>query len=96
MRVIAGRAKHLPLKAPAGRVTRPILDRVKVDLFNILGQGFDGCDVLDLYCGAGSLGIETISAPVTMAMGPGLPELRFVCFRGPDDEVVELIEQPAP
>jgi catechol 2,3-dioxygenase-like lactoylglutathione lyase family enzyme len=38
--------------------------------------------------------IETISAPVSMAMGPGLPTLRFVCFRGPDGEVVELIERP--
>jgi hypothetical protein len=38
--------------------------------------------------------IATISAPVDMAMGPGLPNLRFVCFRGPDHEVVELIEQP--
>ena len=27
--------------------------------------------------------------------GPGLPELRFVCFRGPDGEVIELIEQPS-
>jgi catechol 2,3-dioxygenase-like lactoylglutathione lyase family enzyme len=42
------------------------------------------------------LDLETISAPVEMAMGPGLPTLRFVCFRGPDDEVVELIEQPTP
>jgi catechol 2,3-dioxygenase-like lactoylglutathione lyase family enzyme len=40
--------------------------------------------------------IDTISAPVAMAMGPGLPTLRFVCFRGPDGEVLELIEQPAP
>lgn len=39
--------------------------------------------------------IETISAPVSMAMGPGLPTLRFVCFRGPDAEVLELIEQPS-
>ena len=39
---------------------------------------------------------DTISAPVTMAMGPNLPTLRFVCFHGPDDEVLELIEQPAP
>ena len=30
-----------------------------------------------------------------MAMGPGLPELRFLCFAGPDGEVLELIEQPA-
>ena len=29
-----------------------------------------------------------------MSMGPGLPELRFVCFRGPDHEVIELIEEP--
>jgi len=39
-------------------------------------------------------GIATISAPVSMEMGAGLPELRFVCFRGPDGEVIELIEQP--
>jgi len=40
------------------------------------------------------LGIETISPPVAMAMGAGLPVLRFVCFAGPDREVLELIEQP--
>jgi catechol 2,3-dioxygenase-like lactoylglutathione lyase family enzyme len=39
--------------------------------------------------------IPTISAPVSMAMGPGLPELRFVCFRGPDAEVTEFIQQPS-
>ena len=36
--------------------------------------------------------VELISAPQSMAMGPGIPELRFVCLRGPDDEVIELIE----
>jgi len=40
-------------------------------------------------------GIEPMSDPQAMAMGPGLPELRFVCFRGPDSEVIELIEQPS-
>ncbi len=39
-------------------------------------------------------GIALISRPVAMSMGPGLPELRFVCFRGPDHEVIELIESP--
>jgi len=39
--------------------------------------------------------VELISAPQSMAMGAGLPELRFVCFRGPDHEVIELIQQPA-
>jgi catechol 2,3-dioxygenase-like lactoylglutathione lyase family enzyme len=41
-------------------------------------------------------GIALLSEPQSMAMGPGLPELRFVCLRGPDDEVIELIEQPPP
>ena len=40
-------------------------------------------------------GTTLISDPQSMAMGPGLPELRFVCFRGPDAEVIELIESPA-
>ena len=39
--------------------------------------------------------VELVSEPQSMSMGAGLPELRFVCFRGPDDEVIELIEQPA-
>jgi catechol 2,3-dioxygenase-like lactoylglutathione lyase family enzyme len=42
------------------------------------------------------LGIALLSAPVAMAMGPGLPELRFVCFPGPDGEILELIERPDP
>ncbi|HTD51011.1 MAG TPA: VOC family protein [Acidimicrobiia bacterium] len=40
-------------------------------------------------------GIELLSDPQSMSMGAGLPELRFVCFRGPDNEVIELIEQPS-
>ena len=39
-------------------------------------------------------GIEPRSDPQSMSMGPGLPELRFVCFPGPDDEVIELIQLP--
>ena len=40
-------------------------------------------------------GIALISDAQSMSMGPGLPELRFVCFRGPDHEVIELIEEPS-
>jgi catechol 2,3-dioxygenase-like lactoylglutathione lyase family enzyme len=50
---------------------------------------------LDERCAAiRAAGIALLSAPVTMAMGAGLPELRFVCVRGPDGEVLELIERP--
>jgi len=53
-------------------------------------------DIDAAFAELGRLGITPFSAPTTMAMGPGLPELRFVCFAGPDGEVLELIEQPGP
>ena len=40
------------------------------------------------------LGVERLSDPVTMSMGDQLPPLRFLCCRGPDHEILELIEQP--
>ena len=36
MRVIAGTARSLPLKAPEGLDTRPTTDRIKETLFNML------------------------------------------------------------
>lgn len=39
-------------------------------------------------------GVELLSDPQAMSMGPGVPDLRFVCCRGPDHEVIELIESP--
>src|SRR4051812_30883092 len=64
MRVIAGSARGRPLKAPEGLGTRPMTDRIKESLFNILSSmGFpqDGDRILDLYAGTGSLGIEALS-----------------------------------
>ncbi len=64
---------------------------------NALGMWRTAFLVADLDAAVAELArlhIETISAPVSMEMGPGLPTLRFVCFRGPNAEVIELIEQP--
>lgn len=61
MRIIAGSAKGRALVAPAGQDTRPTGDRVKETLFNVLGQWLEGERVLDLYAGAGSLGLEALS-----------------------------------
>lgn len=61
MRVIAGEARSLPLKAPQGQDTRPTTDRIKETLFNIL-QTRIPCNVfIDLCSGSGSIGIEAIS-----------------------------------
>ena len=68
MRVIAGSAKGRKLKSPRGPGTRPILDRVKVALFDILGSLVVGADFLDLFAGTGSVGIEALSRGATRAV----------------------------
>lgn len=60
MRVIAGSARGIRL-APVPPGVRPTADRVRESLFNSLGQLFAGGEVLDLYAGTGSLGIEALS-----------------------------------
>ncbi|CAG0944525.1 Ribosomal RNA small subunit methyltransferase D [Anaerolineae bacterium] len=60
MRVISGTAKGRTLKSP-GEATRPITDRVKTSLFNILAAHVRDANVLDLFAGAGSVGIEALS-----------------------------------
>ncbi len=67
MRIVAGRLRGSILDAPPGQTTRPITDRVKESLFSILGHRFGTLgdlppfDVLDLFAGSGSLGIESLS-----------------------------------
>jgi 16S rRNA (guanine966-N2)-methyltransferase len=61
MRVIGGSAKGRPLKSVPGDSTRPILDRVKTPLFDILRPTLAGSSVLDLFGGTGAVGIEALS-----------------------------------
>lgn len=61
MRVIAGKAKGIPLKAVPGVQTRPTADKVKESVFNIIGPFFDGGTAIDLFAGSGGLGIEALS-----------------------------------
>lgn len=60
-RIISGKAKGMRLVAVPGDTTRPITDRVKEALFNILGQDIVGSIFLDLFAGTGSVGIEALS-----------------------------------
>ena len=61
MRVISGKAKGRKLKRVPGDSTRPIMDRVKENLFNILGDFVPGSRWLDLFAGTGQVGIEALS-----------------------------------
>ncbi len=61
MRVIAGKAKGRKLRTVPGEGVRPITDRVKESLFNIIGADIAGSVFLDLFAGTGSVGIEALS-----------------------------------
>ena len=67
MRVIAGTARSLPLKAPEGIDTRPTTDRIKETLFNILQARLPGCVFVDVFSGSGGIGIEAISRGASKA-----------------------------
>jgi len=61
VRVIAGEAKGRRLVVPAGGGTRAATDRIRETLFAILEPRLPGAAVLDLFAGAGTLGIEALS-----------------------------------
>lgn len=63
MRIISGTAGGRRIAAPDGRGTRPITDRAKEGIFNMLLSIVDLEDatVLDLYAGSGSFGLECLS-----------------------------------
>jgi 16S rRNA (guanine966-N2)-methyltransferase len=67
VRIIAGTRKGHTIHAPKGRDTRPTSDRVRENVFNLVGP-VDGAAVLDLYAGSGSLGLEALSRGAARAV----------------------------
>ena len=61
MRIIGGEARGRRLKAPRGRSTRPTADRTREALFDILAPRVRGSRFLDLFAGAGAVGLEALS-----------------------------------
>ena len=61
MRIIGGKHRGRKLAEFKGEEIRPTADRVKESLFNILSVSVVGARVLDLFCGSGNLGLESLS-----------------------------------
>ena len=81
MRVIAGTARSLPLKAPEGMDTRPTTDRIKETLFNILQPILPGTVFVDLFSGSGAIGIEALSRGAKKAYFVESGSKAFDCIR---------------
>ena len=67
MRIIAGSHRGHKIHAPRGHDVRPTSDRVRENVFNILGA-VDGAAVLDLYAGSGAMGLEALSRGAVKAV----------------------------
>lgn len=65
MRIIAGKHRSRKLLRPPEKITRPTTDRVRENVFNILGNfpNFELTDatVLDCFAGSGAYGLEALS-----------------------------------
>lgn len=85
LRVIAGIAKGRKLKSVPGDTTRPVMDRVKEALFNILAGDVIDSNWWDLFAGTGAIGIEALSR--------GASFVRFTDLnRAPIETIKENVE----
>jgi 16S rRNA (guanine(966)-N(2))-methyltransferase RsmD len=84
MRIIAGTKRGMKLFSPKGEQSRPITDRVKESLFNVLRK-YDlpeGKIVADLFSGVGSLGLEALSRGA-----------EFVTFVEQDPKIITVLKK---
>ena len=68
MRIIAGKARSMPLKTLPGLSTRPTGDKIKETLFNMLSFDIAGARFLDLFSGSGAIGLEALSRGAAAAV----------------------------
>ena len=61
IKILGGTVRGQWLYSPSGPETRPASSRLRDSLFNILGPTIAGQQVLDLFAGTGSLGLEALS-----------------------------------
>ena len=71
MRIISGKLKGKKILIPKDKTTRPLKDLVKESIFNIINHSnkfdtkIDNSNILDLFSGVGSFGLEAISRGAT-------------------------------
>ena len=88
MRIIAGKFKGIALYAPIDKKIRPLKDIVRESIFNFLNHSnkilfqIEQSNVLDLYSGTGSFGLECLSR-----------QARSVCFVEKKKDAIEFLEK---
>jgi len=68
VRIIGGRLRGRKIEYSGLLRTRPMKDRVRESLFNLLGYEVEGKCAIDLFAGTGALGLEAISRGAAQAI----------------------------
>src|SRR3989338_624618 len=82
MRIIGGVLKRRLLSFPKTKETRPVTDRSKETIFNVLGTICENASVLDLFSGSGSLGIEALSRGANETFFVDSSQTAVNCIKG--------------
>ena len=88
MRIIAGKLKRSTLHIPKDKNTRPLKDLTRESIFNWLTHSnkislqLEQSNVLDLYAGTGSFGLECLSR-----------HAKSVCFIEKEKSALEILEK---
>ena len=88
MRIIAGKLKGSTLYVPKDKNTRPLKDLVRESIFNLLTHSnkislqFEQSNILDLYSGTGSFGLECLSR-----------QAKSVCFIEKKKDAIEILKK---
>ena len=88
MRIISGKLKGTILYLPKDKKTRPLKDLVRESIFNLLTHSnkissqLEQSNILDLYAGTGSFGLECLSR-----------QAKSVCFIEKKKDAIEILEK---
>jgi len=80
LRIIGGKYRGRKLEYSGDRRTRPMKDRLREAIFNLLGPGVKGMHAIDLFAGTGALALEALSRGAARAtlIEQHLPTARIV------------------
>lgn len=81
LRIVGGRLKRRSIQVPRNNTTRPMKDRTREAVFNLMGQKFDGGLAVDLFAGSGLMLFESISRGMDGGIGVELSQQMCACIR---------------